>query len=123
MISIGDGQDQSYDFDINSFAASYNYSLSETFNSLKLMEREGYIALSDALDNPSMLWISAQREDLYRFQIEYKKFDILIQYLLRSLPGVLSNFVKIKEEAIANKLNISTKIVTEMLQQLDKLDF
>lgn len=87
------------------------------------MEREGYIALSDALDNPSMLWISAQREDLYRFQIEYKKFDILIQYLLRSLPGVLSNFVKIKEEAIANKLNISTKIVTEMLQQLDKLDF
>lgn len=123
QIPVGAGNGQCYPFDINEFAQHYGFSLLVVFNSLKLMEREGFFALSEAMDSPSQLFIKASREDLYRFQVEYAEFDSIIKYLLRNYPGILSDFVKIKEEQISHKLGVDVEKVEQTLQKLDKFNF
>ena len=123
QVPIGAGLNQRYDFDINAFAQYYNFSLLETFNAIKLIEREGHIAMSEALNTPSKIHIKASREDLYRFQIEYKEYDTLIKYLLRNTPGILSDFVNIREELISQKTGIRIDSIIRQLDQLDKLNF
>ena len=123
QIPVGAGNGQSYPFDMNEFANDYGFSLLEVFNSLKLMEREGFFALSEAMDTPSQLFIKASREDLYRFQVEYAEFDSMIKHLLRNYPGILSDFVKIKEEQISHKLGIEVSQVEQTLKNLEKYNF
>lgn len=123
QIPVGAGNGQCYPFDMTEFAKHYDFSLIEVFNSLKLMEREGFFALSEAMNTPSQLFIKASREDLYRFQVEYAEFDTMIKYLLRNYPGILSDFVKIKEEQISYKLGISVEKVEQILQKLDNFNF
>ena len=123
QIPVGAGNGQSYPFDMNEFATSYGFSLLEVFNSLKLMEREGFFALSEAMNTPSQLFIKASREDLYRFQVEYAEFDAMIKFLLRNYPGILSDFVKIKEEQISHKLGINVENVEIILKKLEKFNF
>ena len=123
QIPIGSGKNQSYNFDINDFCNAYNLSLLEVFNTIQLMEREGYIATSEALSSPSKIHIKAGREDLYRFQIEYQEFDTIIKYMLRNLPGVLSDFVNIREETISIKTGLSVEMIIKQIERLERLDF
>lgn len=123
QIPIGSGKNQSYNFDINDFCNAYNLSLLEVFNTIQLMEREGYIATSEALSSPSKIHIKAGREDLYRFQIEYQEFDTIIKYMLRNLPGVLSDLVNIREETISIKTGLSVEMIIKQIERLEKLDF
>lgn len=123
QIPIGSGKNQSYNFDINDFCNAYNLSLLEVFNTIQLMEREGYIATSEALSSPSKIHIKAGREDLYRFQIEYQEFDTIIKYMLRNLPGVLSDFVNIREETISIKTGLSVEMIIKQIGRLERLDF
>ena len=123
QIPIGAGLDQRYNFDINDFAQCYNLSLLEVYNAIKLIEREGFLITSEALNTPSKIHIRANREDLYRFQIEYKEFDTIIKYLLRNTPGVLSDLVNIREEQISQKTGMPVDKITRQLSQLEKLNF
>ena len=123
QVPVGTGNGQSYDFDMTDFAKHYNLSLLEVFNSLKLMEREGLFSLSEAMDTPSQLMIKASREDLYRFQVEYPDFDPLIKHLLRNHPGILSDFVKIKEEQISQRLGTDVPHIEQTLKKLEKFNF
>ena len=123
QVPIGAGMNQRYDFDINEFSQFYNFSLLEVFNAIKLMEREGLVMTSEALNTPSKVHIKANREDLYRFQIEYKEFDAIIKYLLRNTPGILSDFVNIREEQIAQKTGMRIDLIIRQLGRLDKLNF
>ena len=123
QIPIGAGENTSYNFDINEFSQYYNFSLLEVFNAIKLIEREGLFVTSEAMNIPSKIYIKAGREDLYRFQIEYKEYDTIIRFILRNLPGVLSDFVNIREEQISQKTNIPVEKVTQQLQNLDSMNF
>ncbi|MBR6775367.1 MAG: RecQ family ATP-dependent DNA helicase [Bacteroidales bacterium] len=123
QIPIGAGENQTYDFDINAFAQYYNFSLLEVFNAIKLIEREGLFITSEAMNTPSKIHIKAGREDLYRFQIEYKEYDTLIKFLLRNFPGILSDFVNIREEQISQRSNIPIDKLERQLKNLDKMNF
>ena len=123
QIPIGAGENQTYNFDINDFAQYYNFSLLESFNAIKLIEREGLFVTSEALNTPSKIHIKASREDLYRFQIEYKEYDTLIKFLLRNTPGVLSDFVNIREESISQKTGIPVDKIERQLKNLESLNF
>jgi len=123
QIPIGAGENQTYDFDINAFAQYYNFSLLEVFNAIMLIEREGLFITSEAMNTPSKIHIKAGREDLYRFQIEYKEYDTLIKFLLRNFPGILSDFVNIREEQISQKSNMPIDKLERQLKNLDKMNF
>ena len=122
-LPVGAGRGERYPFDMNDFAKSYGFSVMEVFSTLKLFEKEGLISLSDSFDEPSKVWIKAPHEDLYRFQVAFPQFDTLIKYMLRQMPGVLSDFVKFSEETAAQKTGLTVDQVVAQLKKMEAYNF
>ena len=122
-IPVGAGENVSYPFIIYDFANRYGFSVVEVFHTLKILEKEGFLLLSDSFDEPSKLMIKASRDEIYGFQVNNPQFSELIKFLLRSLPGVLTDFVKINEETIARKIGSTTEKVQAQLKKLDAYNF
>lgn len=120
QIAVGSGKDMSFDFNISEFSANYNFKVLIVYNALKILEKEGYISLSDSLISPSRLYIQLNKEDLYRFQIENPKLDPFIKLILRSYSGLFTEFIKIDESALANRARISRDKVVNYLEYLNK---
>ena len=123
QLPIGAGKMELYPFVMADFAKAYGFSVMEVFSALKIMEKEGLLELSESFDEPSKVWIKAPREDLYRFQVAFPQFDTFIKYMLRNMPGVLSDFVKFNEEVAAQKTGMTVDQVVAQLQQMEKYNF
>ena len=123
QVPVGAGQGERYPFVLSDFARTYQFSAMEVFSTLRILSKEGIVALSERFEEPSMVWIKASREDLYRFQVSYPQFDPLVKYLLRNQPGVLSDFVRLSEETVAYKTGLSVEQVTAQLKQLEAYRF
>ena len=122
-IPVGAGQNVSYPFVIGDFANRYGFSIIEVFHTLKLLEKEGFLLLSDSFDEPSKVMIKASRDDIYGFQVNNPQYSELIKCMLRSLPGVMTDFVKVNEEMLARKSGLTAEKVVEQLKKLEAYHF
>ena len=122
-IPVGAGENVSYPFVISDFANRYGFSIIEVFHTLKILEKEGFLVLSDSFDEPSKVMIKASRDDIYGFQVNNPQYSELVKYMLRSLPGVMSDFVKINEEMMAKKIGMQVEKVIEQLKKLEAYNF
>ena len=122
-IPVGAGENVSYPFVITDFANRYGFNLVEVFHTLKILEKEGFLILSDSFDEPSKVMIKASRDEIYGFQVNNPQYSELIKCMLRSLPGVLTDFVKINEEALAKKTGLTSEKVIEQLKKLESYHF
>jgi ATP-dependent DNA helicase RecQ len=118
QIPLGNGEGAIFDFDIQDFRHKYKFDSWIVFNSLKFIERAGFISVSDAVNNSSKVHIPLSREDLYRFQVANMKYDNFIKLLLRSYTGLFSLFVSIDENELARRANLSVDIIKQTLIQL-----
>ncbi|MDC3050480.1 RecQ family ATP-dependent DNA helicase [Flavobacteriales bacterium] len=121
-IAIGDGKQQEFSFNISEFCKRYSLNQLQTFNSIKLLEKEDYIKLSEAIHQPSRLFIKVNHTELYQFQIANKQYDILLKILLRSYGSLFDNFTKIQENIIAKRAQLSTQEVKDFLTKLKQMD-
>ena len=122
-IPVGAGQNVSCPFIINDFANRYGFSVVEVYHTLKILEKEGFLMLSDSFDEPSKVMIKASRDDIYGFQVNNVQFSEIIKFMLRSLPGVSTDFVKINEETMAKKIGLPVEKVVEQLKKLETYHF
>ncbi len=122
-IPIGAGENMSYPFVIGDFANRYGFTMVEVFHTLKILEKEGFFALSDSFDEPSKVMIKVSRDDIYGFQVNNPQYGELIKCMLRSLPGVMTDFVKVNEETLAKKTGLTADKVVEQLKKLELYHF
>ena len=122
-IPVGAGENVSFPFVINDFAKRYDFNVVEVFHTLKILEKEGFLLLSDSFDEPSKVMIKASRDDIYGFQVNNPQFSDLIKFMLRSLPGVMTDFVKINEEAMASKVGTTPEKIIDQLKRLESYNF
>ncbi len=118
QIAVGAGLGLVFNFDIANFCDTYNLQAITVFNSLKIIEREGYISMSDAFYQPSRIKIELDRDELYKFQLASPIYDVFIKLLLRSHIGLFDNFVKINEFELAKKSNTSRDNIIKKLNYL-----
>ena len=121
QIPVGGGKNLVLDFNIGEFASRFKINMVVVYNSLKILEREGYLELTEEVRNPSRVHFLAGRDDLYRFQVENRSFDGFIKLILRSYTGLFSEFVPIIESFLARKGNISPTLVEEYLKRLSSM--
>jgi ATP-dependent DNA helicase RecQ len=122
QIPFGGGKGIAYDFDIYDFARTYRHSVLPSFSSLKILEMEGYVELTEEINSPSRIMFTINRDDLYRFQVSNSRFDTFIKLLLRSYTGVFTEYVSIDETNIARRANVNQDIVRQYLNKLAALD-
>ena len=122
-IPVGAGENVSYPFVIADFTNRYGFNIVEVFHTLKILEKEGFLVLSDSFDEPSKVMVKASRDDIYGFQVNNPKYSELIKCMLRSLPGVMTDFVRINEETLAKKTGLTADKVVDQLKKLEEYNF
>ncbi len=121
QIPTGAGMDETYQFNLSRFCETFFFNPILSYNSLKFLEREGYIAMSDALQNPSRIRFAVGKDELNHFQVSSKPNDEFVKVLLRSYAGLFSEFVKINEADIAKRAGISLDETMSKLKYLSSL--
>ena len=120
-IPIGSGNDARFDFDLQHFCNTYNFSPRECFSALRFLEREGLIAIPDPDTSASTLHIPIPHQQLYRFQIDYPRLGSLLEVLMRMYTGVLNEEVPIDERKIASRASSDTSSVISSLKRMHEM--
>ena len=122
-LNIGSGEGEVFPFMLDNFSSSFGFSMIEAFSALKILEKEGFVTLSEALVEPSKVMVKASRDEIYDFQLSNPRFEPLVNYMLRNMPGVMTDFVKLNEESVARKLSISVDELEQQLRTLERQNF
>ncbi|MGI4874737.1 MAG: RecQ family ATP-dependent DNA helicase [Janthinobacterium lividum] len=117
--AVGGGELVAFDFDIGVFAETYRLKAVDAHHALKMLEQQGFVQLTEAVNQPARVQLISNHEDLYRFQVANAQHDQLIKALLRLYGGELFvAFQAISESALARHLRESTQDVTRQLRYL-----
>lgn len=122
QIPVGGGKETAYEFDISQFSKQYGFQVIDVFNAMQLLEREGLLMMTEGLRTSSRIFVTASREDVYRFQVEQPAYDGFVKMLLRNYPGLLTDFVNIREDEIARRIGVDPAIVSDTLMKLQQLN-
>ncbi|MCL4118983.1 UNVERIFIED_CONTAM: hypothetical protein GTU68_031884 [Idotea baltica] len=118
-LAIGSGKGQSYPFYISQHASKYNLNMLDLFNALNIMQSVELIHLSESYYEPSKIKIILSRENLYQFQIRQQQYNYIIKYLLRTLDGIMTDFIAVREQLMASQLKMSVKQLISTLHYLN----
>lgn len=122
QIPEGCGEGENFDFDFLHFCNTYSFVPTTVYNTLRLLEREGLLCIPEREEMTSKLYIPAQREDVYRFQVENRPYGNILTSILRQYGGLTTGFVEIDEDAIARRAGVTTKVVINALEYMQKQD-
>ena len=118
QIPVESGEGLAVTFDMEEVTRNYNLKPITLFNSIKCLEKEGYVSFLDSGYEPSKVMMVMGKDDLYNFQIKFPKYEPLIKVLLRSYGGLYEQYSHIKEKDVAYRAKISEH---ELNLQLDNL--
>ncbi|MEN8227241.1 MAG: ATP-dependent DNA helicase RecQ [Bacteroidota bacterium] len=118
QVPLGSGKGQQYDFELGEFLHRYRFNAMVAHSALNILAREGYLALTDAFNNPSRVKFRVERDGLYNFQVKHAGFDGFIKLLLRSYSGLFSQYVKIDETFLAKRSGLPPERVYRYLKTL-----
>jgi len=118
QLPVGSGKNSVHDFDLWKFVTAFRFSVTETYNSLNFLQKEGYLEFTDEINNPSRVHFVVSRDDLYKFQVANEEYDRFIKLLLRTYSGMFSEFVPINEENLANRSGMTREAIYQYLLRL-----
>jgi ATP-dependent DNA helicase RecQ len=121
-VPVGSGAGMTLIFDQERLCKTYKLETVKVFNSLKFLEKEGYLAISDAVMTPARMKMIASHDALYNFQVQNSALEELIKTLLRMYAGLFDEYVRISEKDIARRVNKSEAEVISILKDLEKKD-
>lgn len=119
QMAVGYGKNQTKDFNLGNFASKYKMQIQAIYSSIKILQREGYLELTEESDNPSRVTFVVGRDELYKFQVANSSFDGFTKLLLRSYSGLFSDYVPITEEVLAKRAGLSLEVVYRFLNHLN----
>lgn len=120
QVAEGFGKGQSFEFSLQDFAQNFRFQQAMVYNSLKILQREGYLEFTEEMDNPSRIYFTVSRDDLYKFQVANAEFDAFIKLVLRSYTGLFNGYVNIDEELLARRAGLDQDTVYNYLKHLRK---
>jgi len=122
QIAYGAGKGIFFDFDVVDFCKRYKIDILPTLSALKFLERDGWIAVSEAVFIPTRFKFEIDYQELYKFQVQSAKYDPLIKLILRTTGGAFDFYIALNEYELAKKLKVSYDAVVDMLRGLQQLE-
>jgi ATP-dependent DNA helicase RecQ len=115
------GKGTVHDFSLIDFAVRYNIHSLTAHSALQCLEREGYLEITDELDNPTRIMFTVVRDELYKLQVANADLDHFIKILLRLYGGLFSGYVNIDESFVAKAKGCTVQEVSAFLLKLSRL--
>lgn len=116
QLAIGAGAGESFDFDFEDFCRKYNRFHPSTHASLRLLEREGWIAVSSPEFAQSQVIFTASRDEIYDFQLRSPAADLMVKTLFRAYPGIQQNLTEVNENSLARWAKTSVELVIKFFE-------
>ena len=120
QLAIGAGAGESFDFDLQHFCSAFKLETAPTHSALRLLEQEGWIAVSDATGTPARVLVTGSRETLYDFQIRNKQADTVLKVLLRAYPGINAHFADISETYMSQYAHLPPAAISQVLEMAQR---
>lgn len=119
-VAYGSGFNETYSFQVQDFSVYVKITVKIIYYVLKILEKEGWILLSEGIHEPTKIQFICSHEDLFQQGFFSEKEDNLVIYLLRRYEGLFTQEVKIDEETIAKDLNTNIEEIQYLLSVLEK---
>ena len=120
QIAEGAGKDAVFDFNLALFCQKFKFNVLHAFNSLKILQRAGYLEITDDLEHSTKLHFAINRDDLYRYQEENKQQAEFIKLLLRTYTGLFTDYVTVNLDSLAYRKKINVKLLIDNLKNLSQ---
>lgn len=120
-IAYGDGKGSIFKFDLMDFCTKAKLHSLSAYYALKYIQLEGYLDVTEEIDNPSRLRFIVNRDELYKVQLKNTSLDSFIKTILRMYTGLFSHYVVIDEEYIARMSRNSKAAVKTSLMELSRM--
>ncbi len=120
QIAIGSGKGEYFLLDIDDLMIKTKETFNIIFNSLKVLETEGWIKLKNDTRPVSEVKIIASKSELILFLREYSQYYYIIDYLLRLYPDIHHDFVQINETLVGRNAMIKESQVVKDLKMMMK---
>ena len=121
-IAPGYGAGQSFFLDLGTFASHFKLPMALVYHSLKVLERDGWIVMSDAFYNPPKVYCKAERNVVFQYEEDNPAAGEVLQAILRSYSGVFLEPVRISPVHIAKSTGQEVNEVKQILEQLSNDD-
>lgn len=118
QVPIGDGLYSSFIFNIHEFCIRERLFGGKVRAALKLLQQNGYMTLTEELENPAKILFCISRDDLYKIRIDRQDLDHIIRTILRMYNGVFTEFRSINEQDIAASSGYTVEKVKELLKRM-----
>jgi len=120
QIAQGFGKGKVFEFHLQSFAQAFKFQQAMVYNSLKILQREGYLEFTEEVDSPSRVYFSVSRDQLYKFQVANESLDGFVKLILRSYTGLFNGYVAVDEDLLAKRSGLDREKVYDYLKHLRK---
>lgn len=119
-LAVGDGLNLTYEFNELQFCKQFHYFPIPLKSALRILTRGGYINYRDTDDNMSRVMFLLNRDDFYRLNHLPPRTERLLQALMRQYGGLFSEYVYIDEKDLANRTEMDSQTVYEILKSLNR---
>ena len=120
-IAFGAGKERVLKFSLADFAANTKLHPVPAYHALKYISKEGYLDVTEEIDNPSRIKFLINRDELYNIQLKNNSLDAFIKTLLRLYSGLFSALTPIDEEYVAKITRNSKAAITSSLVTLSRM--
>lgn len=117
-VPFGSGLNEQFEFQIADFAQYSGVHPRRLFHILNILEKEGWIVLSEGVKEPTRIMIICHQSDLYFTDSKAHEKSKFITHLLRKYEGLFIDFVKIDEVVLAREMGTDESQVSAMLHLL-----
>ena len=121
QIGIGDGKFTTHNFNLHEFASRVRMYVPTVFNALKILQQNGYLILTDEMDNPTRIQFTVRRDDLYKLRIDRAELDHFLRTLLRLYNGVFTDLTPISEQELVHTTGYTLDRIHELFKLLWQL--
>ena len=118
QVAVGDGYQASFVFNIHDFCRREHIYIAKVRAALKLLEQNGYMTLTEEMENPARILFCVSRDELYRIRVGRNELDHIIRTILRLYDGVFTEFRPINEQVIASASGYTIEKVKELLKRM-----
>ncbi len=119
-IPVENGYMQTHDFDLMNFCKLFHLDIAVTYHCLQILEQQGYIQLGEGILLPARVIFTADKLEIYKFEVAHSAYAALIKALLRTYGGIVDHYTKISETQLARQMKVTESEVISQLRYLHK---
>ncbi|MBQ5371223.1 MAG: RecQ family zinc-binding domain-containing protein, partial [Rikenellaceae bacterium] len=105
-------------FNIHEFCSRFGIYHGTALNAFKLLQQNGYLTLTEEMENPARIHFCVSRDDLYKLRVKRTDIDLLLRTILRLYDRVFTEFRPIDEGEIAAVSGFTVERVHELMKLL-----